>query len=142
MDNVNRSVKCANERCGNTIYEAAYSFDTGKAVPVWRCTNCMRETPRHTRNRPTNKSKAWKLWAELRQEWAETNTALDAFVRAGKTPSGCLLVHTSTWNHHVNKLAELERPTAFDLAYHGSEARKDLVRAKAFVAELEAKLNV
>jgi hypothetical protein len=120
--------------CGNTLYEKTYGYRGGVLVPVWKCTNCGTETPRHGRNRRTNRGKARDAYRAIKAEWADTDAALDALVKAG-TPSGCLLVYSSTFNHHMDKLLTLDTPSNFDVQYHPAEARKDLQRAKEFVAQ-------
>ncbi len=138
--------------CSNTLYEATYTREavptpgigisntqTSVSRPIWKCTNCRAETPRHSRKRRSNKSRAHDAWRTIRAEWQETNDALDAIVKAG-APSGRLLVHSSTFNHHLDKLLLLEKPSNFDVQYHTAEARKDLERAKQFVAEKKGEL--
>lgn len=141
MSSVNRPKNpCNNPRCGNTLFTAEYdysvivheSFDRPK--PVWKCTNCSWMQPRTSRNRPTNKSIALDCWREIKAEWLDTDAAVDGIVKAGH-PSGALLVHTSTWNYHLDKLVMLKKPSRFDIKYHASGARRDLECAKLFVKE-------
>jgi hypothetical protein len=119
--------------CGNTLYEATYSYASGKPLPVWKCTNCNVETARHTRHRPTNRARAMDAWKQLKAEWKDTDAALAAIVEAG-SPSGCLLAHGSTWNWQLDKLLDSKNKLSLrDIRYHTTQGRADLERAKAFV---------
>lgn len=71
---------------------------------------------------------------QLNAEWKPVDEQLRALVDAG-TPSGCLLVHSSTFNWHMEQLRSKDKPTNSDIGYHSAHAREDLERAKAFVAE-------
>jgi hypothetical protein len=135
-DFITRTVVCPNERCGNTVYERTFDYIDGKFVAVWKCGNCMRVTKRTTHRRVTNRDRAMKAWSAIKAEWKPTDAALDAIVKAG-APSGCLLVYSSTWNHHLTKLLETEKPSHFDVSYHSAQARLDLEKARAFVTEKE-----
>lgn len=124
--------------CGNTIYERTYAYTGEESKPVWKCTNCRAETPRVGRNRRTNKGKAMDAYRAIKAEWKSTDEALDALVKAG-SPSGCLLAYSSTFNHHMGRLLVMDTPGNFDVKYHPAEARKDLEKAKQFVAEKGAR---
>lgn len=129
------TVPCSNEHCGGTIYEPTYAWtgDAHDPKGIWRCCNCGRETPRISRKgRKTLSLKRWDLISAIRKEWSETDDALHRLVDAG-LPSGCLLVHGCVFNWHLDRLTEKRKPTRRDLAYHGSQAREDLERAKEFV---------
>jgi hypothetical protein len=146
MASVNRpNSPCKNPHCGNTLFKPDFTYeggneDTGegrKRADVWQCTNCSWTQPRQTRSRRTLRGMALDLYREIKAEWKETDAALDALVAAG-TPSGCVLVHSSTFDYHMDKLLMLEKPRRFDVRYHSNEARANLAKAKAFVAEKQA----
>jgi hypothetical protein len=129
---------CQNPHCGNTLFVA--DIDTRpnmKYNRVWRCTNCTWTQPRVVRYRPTNEQKAFRLWSKMMEEWNPTNQAIRDLVASG-TPNGCMMVHMSTFNHHMDKLLVMKQPSNFDVAYHLSEAKKDLEAAKAFVESKKA----
>lgn len=128
---------CRNATCGSTYYTADRDWlNDGEGMKsVWRCVNCGNVTPRQERNRRTNARRASDLWAGLREDWKETNDALDLICELGQ-PNGCLLVHSSTFNYHMDALLGLKgKLSNFDVRYHASEARKDLGRAKEFVSK-------
>lgn len=133
-DTTTRTVKCSNEHCGGTIYEATYSWtgDAHDPQAIWRCMNCHQETPRVTRHRKSNGRKRWDVVDAIKQEWSETDAALRTLVDKG-IPSGCLLVHTSTFNWHLTQLTAKSKPSNRDLEYHAAQARRDLENAKLFV---------
>ena len=137
-----RTVVCPNEHCGNTVYEADldvdYTTDPITFRPIWRCMNCLRETPRTTRHRPTNRALALQAWRELKDAWKTTDDALDALVASGKVKSGAILVHGSVFNYHMTQLNGQDKPSTFDLRYGIHNAKLDLEKAKAFVAEKSA----
>lgn len=140
-DTTTRTVICPNEHCGGTIYEATYAFDANieNPTPIWRCCNCNRETPRLSRNRKSNGQKRWDVVDEIRKEWSTIDEALRKLVDAG-APSGCLLVHTSTFNWHLEQLTAKSKPSNRDLQYHSAKAREDMEKARQFVqSKQEAK---
>jgi hypothetical protein len=138
MSAVNRpGSPCPNEHCGNTLYVADYARNAeDKLVPVWQCTNCMREYPRATRNRPTNERRAHLAWQEIRDAWEETDSQLHTLIDAGQ-PNGCLLVYGRTFNYHLDKLFGgtdgKNKWTNWGVKYHTQAAREDLEKAKQFV---------
>src|SRR5216684_1349100 len=125
-DTTTRTVICSNDHCGGTIYEATYAWtgDAHDPQAIWRCMNCRQETPRLSRKRKSNAQKRWDIVDAIRTEWSETDAALRTLVDAG-TPSGCLLVHTSTFNWHLEQLTAKSKITTRDLQYHASQARQD-----------------
>lgn len=130
------TVPCPNEHCGGTIYEMSYDWgrdgQAERQLPIWRCCNCGRETPRKSVSRRTLSLKRWDVVSAIRKEWSETDDALHRLVDAG-LPSGCLLVHGCVFNWHLDQLTAKAKPTRRDLAYHSSQAREDLAKAKEFV---------
>lgn len=146
MASVNRpNSPCKNPHCGNTLFRRDICFESGneetgegrKWAHVWRCTNCSWTQPRQTRSRRTLRAMALDTYCDLKAAWKETDEALDDLVEAG-TPSGCLLVHSSTFDYHMGKLLTLDKPRRFDVQYHSESARKNLEKAKGFVAEKKA----
>jgi len=134
---VKRKVECSNPVCGNTIYEPTYKFaddDSGKMTPIWTCMNCHAETPRLTRHRPTNKSRAIDLWKTIREEWKETNEKIERLVAEQTLPSGALLAYSSTWNWHLDRLLN-DKLNSWEIKYHASNARKDLEKSKEKINE-------
>lgn len=135
---------CPNEHCGNTLYASTYEYSPvsketpheTKFSPVWRCTNCQRTYPRHMRNRPTNQARAMANWNAIRDAWKETDARLHKLIEEG-TPSGCLLVHGRSFDHHLNALLMGEGKPAkwstWHVKYHTQEAWANLERAKQFV---------
>ena len=117
--------------CGNTLYEKTWNDDDKR---VWHCTNCGAETPRRMVHRRTNKAIGLAKYLKLKEAWKTTDEALKSLVDSG-TPSGCLLVHTSTYNYNLGKLLGGKKLSRFDLSYHATEAKKDLEKAKQFVVE-------
>lgn len=139
-DIVTRSVVCPNEHCGGTVYEKDYSRnDGGKLVPVWKCTNCLRETPLTSPHRRTNHQKAVEAWRRLQDAWKPVNESLLALVDAKTVKSGAYMVYSSSYNYHMDKLLLNEHPTNFDVRYHIEKAKDDFAKAQAFVAEEKEK---
>jgi hypothetical protein len=140
MSAVNRKNNpCQNPHCGNMLFipDCVFEYKDEKLVlttRIWKCTNCTWVQPRVVRYRPTNESRAHMLWSRLRNEWQAVNVALDALVAQG-APSGCILVHSSTYNYHMDKLLLGGKFSNQDIKYHTSEARKDLEKAKQFILE-------
>lgn len=136
MSSVSRPTNpCKNPACGNTLFTAEYSYDGGaESKQVWKCTNCTWTQPRTSRNKKNNRARAHEAWRLLREAWNQTNDVLDEIVKCGH-PSGCLLVHSSTFNYHMDKLLMTEKPSNFDIKYHATSAQSDLDRAKEFVKQ-------
>ncbi|SRR6266436_5049105 len=137
MVSVNRPTNpCKNPDCGNTLFLAEQDYKDGKFSPVWHCTNCSWNQPRQTRNRRTNYRRALDLYFIIRKEWEETDKALDVLIaqdNPNRIPSGCLLVHSSLFNHHLSKLSGSEKLSNWAVRYHVGESRKELEQAKEFV---------
>ena len=131
MANVIRTVICP---CGNDSFERTFDFsgDVTNASPIWRCGNCRAETPRAQRHARSLNQIAWDKWLEIRAAWKPVNEALHAKVEAG-APSGCILIYSSTFNHHMEALSSDKKLTRFMLKYHIEGARKDLSEARKFV---------
>lgn len=141
MSTVSRKVTCLGYdldtaypvNCGNTLYEATYGRNSeDKLIPVWKCTNCGVETPRHSRNRRTNRRRALDLWQSYKNEWKPIDEALDMIIDAGQ-PSGCLLAYGSTFNTWLDKLLSTDKPSNANLDIWNSILVDELQRAKEFV---------
>lgn len=113
------------------MFEATYDGESR----VWTCDNCGVKTPRITRSRPTNRRKAIDGYLALRAEWKTTDDALTALVNSGQAASGAHLVHSSTFDWHLQRLVDLDKPTNFEVRYHLAQAKANLIKAQAFVAE-------
>ncbi len=118
---------CTFDRCGGT-----YFYDWGNK---WECSNCCREYPKKQVYRRTNKLIAIDIWKKLRDEWEPITSQLEDLIRNNRAMSGCLLVHTSTFNYHMNQLMSDKKLSNFDLHYHTKQAKLDLEKAKLFVRE-------
>ncbi len=133
---VERKQECSNPHCGCTLYYPEYESDK----PVWKCANCPSVYPRRIvyRRKPLHLGTLRRR--ALLELWEPINTALDTAVKAGKCKSGALLVYSSTFNYHMDALMEIglngKKLTYWDVRYHAAEARKDLEKAKQFVADL------
>jgi hypothetical protein len=132
---VRRQVECTNPQCGGDIFERTWNFDHEPALPVWRCCNCGTEVKRTAVRRKTNHAKAIDAVIAIRKAWSVTDEALRQLVNAGTVMSGELLVHASTFNYHLNKLSDNDKPTNWEIEYYAREARLALEKAKAFVQE-------
>ena len=139
-DIVTRSVACPNEHCGSTVYEKDYARDeANNLVAMWKCCNCLRETPRKRVYRRNNHQRAMQLWRAIRDEWKPTDEALRSLIDQGIVKNGAMMVHDSTFSYHLGKLFTKEYPSNFDVRYHAEQARKELAKARAFVAEEKEK---
>jgi hypothetical protein len=131
-DIVRRSVLCP---CGGDVYEKTYAVVGAAWGAAWKCDNCRAVTGRTRPHRKTNKQRALAYYLELRDQWAPVDQALDALVASGAVAGGALLVHAGVFNYHLRRLLDAEQPTNFDVFYHRDQARGDLAKAQAFVAE-------
>lgn len=143
-DTTTRTVICPTPGCGCTIYTATYAIkyvgndavnDTESMQPIWRCCNCQAETPRHSRSRKSLRARRWEVISEIRKAWESTDEELRQYVDLGFCKGGALLVHSSTFNWHLGKLAENDKITRRDLGYHSAHANEDLERAKQFAMQ-------
>jgi len=132
MADTRRTVLCL---CGGDVYEKTLD-DT--LQPIWKCDNCGRETPRKRVSRKSNRSRAITAYLAVKETWKPVDDALDALVSSGKAMGGALLVHSSTFNYHLRKLADTDKPSNFDIRYHAEQAKKDMAAAQAFVEERSA----
>ena len=135
-----RSVIC---ECGGDIYESDYvrPVDAPEGTEwrnVWRCANCFRETPRKRVNRRSNHMRAIQSYLDLSKAWEPVNEALNALVAEGKAMGGAILVHSSTFNWHLKQLTDKDKPSNFDVRYHTEQAKLDMAKAEAFIAEKRA----
>lgn len=119
-------------KCGGTFFGTTYT-DTVPSKRLWECENCGTTQPCSARRRLSNRHKTLELYKKLQTAWEPTNEALKALCAAG-LPNGALLVHCSTFNHHMNRLLDIAKPTNFEVRYHSKGAGEDLEKAKAFVA--------
>src|ERR1700687_572215 len=111
MASVNRpNNPCKNPHCGNTLfirdYEFDYSVEPVKSARIWKCTNCTWTQARETRNRRTNKTRAFDLYLTIRKEWEEIDKALDTLCATdnpNRISNGAIMVHSSLFNYHLGK---------------------------------------
>ena len=135
-DFVTRKTICPNEHCGNTIYERTYARnEQGAFVPVWTCTNCLREYPRNMRNRRSNHMRAMDLWRKLRDEWKPVDEKLMALAEARVIKSGAILVYGSAYNYHMDRLLMESRMSNFNVRYCAEQARRQMTEAIKFIEE-------
>lgn len=135
MTATKRSVTC---ECGSSYYEKTWDFlsEEEDAPTVWECTNCTAKTPRQVRRRKTNGRKALDARDTILSEWGPIDARLDALIEGG-LPNGCLLVHCSTFNHHMDQLRDSRKISTWDLRFHERYAREDMAVAQRFCEERE-----
>lgn len=82
------------------------------------------------------------LYFILKDAWRQTDDDLRALCaedNPNRIPNGCLLIHSSLFNHHMSQLiSSKERLSTFQVRYHNREAGYALQAAKDFVARTRA----
>lgn len=152
MASINRPTKpCTNSACGNTLYTKALEYverdGVRKLEYVFQCTNCWHfEVIKHHPRR-TNKRRALDFHSVLKAAWKQTDEDLRLLCAPetpNRIPTGCLLVHSSTFNHHMENLIGIgskEKLSTFEVRYHNREAGYALQNAKTFVVKAKLKLG-
>lgn len=133
---------CPNPHCGSTFYTVDYEYvgegEQRRFARVWRCVNCTHVEEIKSHPRRTNKRIALDNYRRVKETWKEIDAALDRLTseqNPNRIPNGCHLVHSSTFNHHLDQLLSLGRPTTWEVKYHTKEAENEREKARNFVAE-------
>ncbi len=147
MAAINRPTKpCLNPHCGNTLFKKDYQYvqRNGERVfeEVFQCTNCTwyQTIKRHPRR--TNAMRALAMYQAFKKAWEQVDADLHELCSGdnpNRIPNGCLLVHGSAFNHHLDELLCGSKLTNFQVQYHNREAAKDLEEAKAFVVRTQTR---
>ena len=148
----NRTAKRPNNRCAKCdcqFFDKSYAgltdacdvdiYDSND--PVWMCQGCGDESARRVNRRRTNRQIARDLRKTIVAEWEPTDDALDRLVAEGRAKSG-VLFRNHVFDHSLEQLLMLEKPTRWELGYFPREARRGLAEAKALVERIEAQQPV